>query len=478
MGKEKGPEWNEVTILKEPEKAGGNFQVKCGHCQLVFWGGATRIRGHFLGQVASGVKKCTKCPEALRKQLQQSDLERKEQETHKRKVQDLDEAADALPHGPSKKQSTLKAAFGKQDKSNVDDLWGRCFFGNGLSFRLIDDAYFKAAVQATADFGENYKLPTSKALRTTLLDKEKDRLVKELDSYMASARGSKATITSDGWSDTRNRHLLNILMVTPKGEKFVRSVDTSGETKDADFIAEVVGAAIERVGADIVVHVCMDSAAVCKSAGRKLEARFPHVTFTPCSPHCLDLLLEDMGKLDWVSSVVDEARTALKFITNHHKSLALFRSLSNLELLKPGETRFATNFIMLERMQEVKVALQQLVVGDAWREWNEKSSHEMEGEEVHDILTSAAFWKGIKEVLAVSESIVCLLRQCDKGIPIVGKVYYAMFLIGEELRALREGTSEEHPALRLSAARQKPCSSWRAFEIRKVCLADSAFTRR
>jgi hypothetical protein len=188
------------------------------------------------------------------------------------------------------------------------------------------------------------------------------------------------------------------------------SVDTSGDTKDADFIAQVVGKAIEDVGAKIVVHVCMDSAAVYKARGRKLEVHFPHITFTPCTPHCLDLLFEDMGKLDWVSFVIAKARTALKFITNHHKSLALFRSLSKLELLKPGETRFATNFIMLQHMHEVKASLQQLVVSNAWGEWNQKLSHEMEGEEVHDILTFVAFWKGAKELLVVSESIVCLLR--------------------------------------------------------------------
>ncbi|KAH9535343.1 hypothetical protein CY35_17G047100 [Sphagnum magellanicum] len=77
----------------------------------------------------------------------------------------------------------------------------------------------------------------------------------------------------------------------------------------------------------------------------------------------------------------------------------------------------------------------------------------MEGEEVHDILTSATFWKGVKELLAVSKSIVCLLRQCDKGVPVVGKVYYAMFLIGEELGALKERTSEQHPGVKLSTVK-------------------------
>jgi len=262
-------------------------------------------------------------------------------------VQDLDEAVTALPQGPTKKQSTLKAAFGKQDKSKVDALWGRAFYGNGLSFRLINDPHFKAAIEAITDFGENYKLPSIVSLRTTLLNKEKVSVAAKLKSFMASTRSNKATITSDGWSNTRNRPLLNLLMVTPKGEKFLESVDTSGDTKDANFIAQVVGKAIKDVGVEIMVQVCMDSAAVCKVACHKLEARFPHITFTPCTPHCLDLLLEDMGKLDWVSSVIAEARTALKFITNHHKSLVLFRSLSKLELLKPGETRVATNFIML-----------------------------------------------------------------------------------------------------------------------------------
>jgi len=206
----------------------------------------------------------------------------------------------------------------------------------------------------------------------------------------------------------------------------------------------------------------MDSAAVCKATGCKLEARFPHITFTPYTSHCLDLLLEDMGKLDWVSFLIAKARITLKFITNHHKSLALFRSLSKLELLKPGETRFATNFIMLQRMHEVKASLQQLVVNDAWGEWNQKSSHEMEGEEVHDILTSAAFWKGVKELLVVSESIVCLLRQCDKGVLVVGKVYYAMFLIGKELGALKERMSKQHLGVKLSAVKYEQISwLWR-----------------
>jgi hypothetical protein len=49
----------------------------------------------------------------------------------------------------------------------------------------------------------------------------------------------------------------------------------------------------------------------------------------------------------------------------------LFREFSskeiNLELLRLGETRFGTNFIMLERLQKVKTPIQQMTVGSEWK---------------------------------------------------------------------------------------------------------------
>jgi hypothetical protein len=112
--------------------------------------------------------------------------------------------------------------------------------------------------------------------------------------------------------------------VSPKGELFLKAVDTCGEVKDAAFIAARITEAIHEVGAENVIQVVTDSAAVCKAAGKIIEQSFPWITWTPCTPHCLDLLLEDVGKLPWAATVVSIAVTAVKFITNHHMSLALF----------------------------------------------------------------------------------------------------------------------------------------------------------
>jgi hypothetical protein len=131
---------------------------------------------------------------------------------------------------------------------------------------------------------------------------------------------------------------------------FLKVVDTGGETKDAAYIVGQLIDCIREVGVDNVIQVVTDTAVICKAAGRLVEQEFSWITWTLCTPHCLVLLLEDVGKLPSAAEVVADAKAVVKFITNHHRSQALFRGKFTLDLLKPGDTRFATNFIMLDRM--------------------------------------------------------------------------------------------------------------------------------
>jgi len=232
---------------------------------------------------------------------------------------------------------------------------------------------------------------------------------------------------------------------------FFKAVDTGGERKDAAYIAGQPIDYIREVGADSVIQVVTDSATVCKAVGRLVEQEFSWITWTPCTPHCLDLFLEDVGKLPWAAEVVAKAKVVVKFITNHHRNQVLFRGKSALDLLKPGDTHFATNFIMLDRMLEVREALQELVVGREWREWNGKSNHSDHGDEVRDCVLRSGFWKNLEEVLALTKGMVAVLRECDRGVPIAGKVYVAMFNCGHELEALRDGTSEYCPGIKVFA---------------------------
>ena len=77
--------------------------------------------------------------------------------------------------------------------------------------------------------------------------------------------------------------------------------------------------------------------------------RYPSLFWTPCTTHCIDLMLEDMGKIPFIKEVIDQARSIPKFIYNHAFVLSLMRRhTKNRELKRPAITRFSTTFINLQ----------------------------------------------------------------------------------------------------------------------------------
>ena len=68
-----------------------------------------------------------------------------------------------------------------------------------------------------------------------------------------------------------------------------------------------------------------------------------------------------------MKKLVKKAQVICVFIKNHHASQAIFRRLSPiLSICLPIETRFATNFIMIECLIQVCNALEKMVVDADW----------------------------------------------------------------------------------------------------------------
>ena len=86
-----------------------------------------------------------------------------------------------------------------------------------------------------------------------------------------------------------------------------------------------------------------------------------------CAAHCLDLLLEDWGKGEWVKKLVKKSRNISVFIKSYHASHAIFRRLSpDLSIRLLVETYFATNYIMIDRLLQVRNALERMIIDDEW----------------------------------------------------------------------------------------------------------------
>jgi hypothetical protein len=102
----------------------------------------------------------------------------------------------------------------------------------------------------------------------------------------------------------------------------------------------------------------------------------------------------------------------------------MYQKYSKLELLKVAETRYASNFIMLRRLVEVKSALMSMVVGVTWAEWRQSDSER--GSMVRRVLIDEHWWSKVEFLLKFTSLAFELLRYVDTDKPFLGEIYDGM----------------------------------------------------
>ena len=118
--------------------------------------------------------------------------------------------------------------------------------------------------------------PTEKA-RTMLLEREKAKVQRALTRFTNEWVDSGVSIVSDGWTNIRNQHLINVLGASSSGAVFITCHDSSSITASAQNITDLLLKSIKDVGLSNVVQVITDNAANCKAAGKVTERTHPHI---------------------------------------------------------------------------------------------------------------------------------------------------------------------------------------------------------
>lgn len=74
----------------------------------------------------------------------------------------------------------------------------------------------------------------------------------------------------DGWSDRKQRTLINFLVNSPHGTVFMESIDASSFVKTGEKLCELLDRYVERVGEHNVVQVISDNGSNFVLAGKNL----------------------------------------------------------------------------------------------------------------------------------------------------------------------------------------------------------------
>lgn len=213
------------------------------------------------------------------------------------------------------------------------------------------------------------------------------------------------------------RSMINFLIYCKAGTVFWKSVDASSKVKNAEYLFQLMDSMVEEIGEKRVVQVVTDNAAAFKLAGHMLMEKREHLWWVPCSAHCIDLMLEDICQDPTVENVVNNARFITTFIYNHNNILDIMRRhTQGRELLRPGATRFASQYIALDSINGQRSNLVRMVASEEWE--NHMSRHaptrvREKGKQVVELIQSKIFWKGVQGVLNVVEPLVRVLRAVD-----------------------------------------------------------------
>ncbi|XP_057837206.1 uncharacterized protein LOC131047347 isoform X2 [Cryptomeria japonica] len=314
----------------------------------------------------------------------------------------------------------------------------------GSAYMIDRSPYWQEMVDALTICGAGFKAPSESDLSGPILSQMVDDVKKDLDEQRQIWSTKGCTIMIDGWMDRRNRTLLNFLVSSAGGTVFVKSIDASAHCKNATYLCEQIEEVIDEVGEENVVQVVTDNAANYVAAGRLLMERHPSIVWTPCAAHCIDLMLEDIGKIPWVKRCVERARNVCKFVYNHSWVLALMRQYTEQkELTRPRITRFATNFLTLQSMVRSKSALRRMIVGEEW--YSSSYATTPAGKDMADcIFDEQDFWVPCDEIVKFVKPLVVLLRVADGEKPAMGYIYEGMDRAKEGIKFVYGGDESKY----------------------------------
>lgn len=356
------------------------------------------------------------------------------------------------PAGSNSTRSVAARQRGMEESLNIakrkelDEKWADCFYNANIPFNVARNPFFIEAVLATSKARFDYVPPSYHQFRTNLLEPSRQRVEQKIEQKIGFAKKTYGvSICTDGWDDVNRRPLMNVMMTCPTGDVFLGSIDTTGQTKSATYIADELKVFIEKVGPEHVTTVCTDNAANMLGAMRGIVDEYPWIFSQGCMAHALDLLLEDWAKIREFKDLIERARKLCHYIRNHHATMSTFRELSpKLSLVVPTETRFACNMLMLDRLVKLKPVLEQLKDHPRVQTYFGNLRNRMGGEQaatnsrnVVRTIEDVGFWQRCKNFIHMTEDVLKALREFDGRNPCMGKAWLIMHRLRQHVHSLR-----------------------------------------
>ena len=157
-------------------------------------------------------------------------------------------------------QITINNAYKKGAKERAAILFCRWMYYAMIPFNAVNFASFQPMLEAIGQYGVGYKGPSFHDVRATNLKKELTLTKDSMKDHFTKWKQIRCSIMSDGWTDMKERSLVNFLLNSSRGTMFMKSIDASSMDKMGEKLFQLVDSLVEEVGEANVVQVITDNA--------------------------------------------------------------------------------------------------------------------------------------------------------------------------------------------------------------------------
>lgn len=432
------------------EKLDGN-KVRCKFCFRVLNGGISRLKHHLSRLPSKGVNPCSKVRDDVTDRVRAivaSKEDGKESCTANRK-QKLVEAKSPLNISASKTLISVEASspIAKlfpsvvinnpspvNDQENAERSIALFFFENKLDLTVARSSSYQLMIDTVARCGSGFRAPSAETLKTTWLERIKSEVSLQSKDIEKERSTTGCTIIAETWTDNKSRALINFLVSSPSRTFFHKSVDASSYYKNIKCLADLFDSVIQDFGPENVVQIIVDSTLNCTGIMNHISLNYGTVFVSPCASQCLNAILEEFSKVDWVNRCIVQAQSISKFIYNNSSMLDLMKKFTGgQEIIKTGITKSVSCFLSLQSILKQRSRLKHMFSNP---EFSANSAYATKPQSVAciSIIDDNDFWRAVEECVALSEPFLKVMREVSGGKPAVGFIYELMTKAKESIR--------------------------------------------
>ncbi|CAL4959052.1 unnamed protein product [Urochloa decumbens] len=445
------------------DKLDGN-KVRCRFCHKVLNGGISRLKFHLSQIPSKGVNPCTKVKEdAIEKvkSIISAKEEYKEFQLLKRqRVAELSvlpkrarevpfqSTSLGLPNSPAgtlaAEQSHLLApevsnlvpklsGAGNKSRAASELEAERCiaefFFENKLDYSIADSVSYQHMLEVLGGVG--FRGPSAEVLKDKWLHKLKSEILQKTKEIEKDWVTTGCTILADSWTDNKLKALINFSVSSPLGTFFLKTVDASAHFKTHRGLYDLFDEVIREVGPENVVQIIADKNINYGSIDKLIMQNYNSIFWSPCASFCINSMLDDFSKIDWVNQCICQAQTITRFIYNNKWVLDFMRkSMAGQELVCSGITKSVSDFLTLKSLLRHRSKLKQMFHCAEFS----SSSYASRSIPSVDILNDDELWRAVEEIAAVSEPLLRVMRDVSGGKAAIGYIYESMTKVTDSIR--------------------------------------------